>query len=78
MRPSGDAQRKHRLVEEGGEWTGTADSTRRYTYWNWKSKEANKKNAKPKKPRCAGILNQKLEQLAQQYSTSIGEMPLRE
>ena len=45
MGPSGDAQKKHRLVEEGREWTRGADSTRWYAHWNLKSKEADKKNA---------------------------------
>ena len=75
MGPSSDGQRKQRLVEEGGESTGRADSTRRHTHGNLKSKEADKKNVEFEKPRtswCAGILDQKLEQLAQQYNTSIG------
>ena len=75
MGPSSDAQRQHRLTEEGGEWTGRAESTRWHTYWNQKSKKADKKNAELEKPRtwwCAGILDQKPEQLAQRYSTSIG------
>ena len=40
-----------------------------------KSKEADKKNAKLKNPRAewfAGLLDQKPEQLAQHYSTSVG------
>ena len=40
---SSDAQRKHRLVEKGGEWIGKADSRRRYTHSNEKSKDAGKK-----------------------------------
>ena len=32
MGPSGDTQRKDRLVEEGGESTGRSDSRRRHTY----------------------------------------------
>ena len=34
MGPSGDAQRRHRLVEEGRERIGGADSSRWYAHWN--------------------------------------------
>ena len=74
MRLNGDAQRKHWLVGEGGEWTGRVDSTRWYTYWNLKSKKADKKNAELENPRawwCAGTLDQKREQLPRQYDISI-------
>ena len=44
MRPRGDAHRKHRLVEEGREWIGRADSKRWHIYIEIiKSKEAGKK-----------------------------------